>query len=237
MPSLLHTRPVHSAVPLIGTMAAALGLALVLGFGATALRLPALVGYLFAGVLIGPHAPGFVADVDRASQLAETGVMLLMFGVGLHFSLGVLVTVRRIAIPGAVVRMAVATATGAGLALWWGWSAGGALVSGISLSVASTVVLRALEPRGVLESQDGRIAAGWLIVEDPARTPNPGIPVVVRALDAEEAALLPREGARRAVHARSALAGVMTRDVLALTEQPQAQPAESSRPGPAASTA
>ena len=159
----------HPAMPLIVTMAVALGLALVLGFGATKLRLPALVGYLVAGVLIGPHTPGFVADMDLASQLAEIGVMLLMFGVGLHFSLGDLMAVRRIAIPGAVVQMAVATAMGAGLALWWGWPAGGALVFGISLSVASTVVLlRALESRGVLDSQNGRIAVGWLIVEDLA---------------------------------------------------------------------
>jgi len=159
----------HAAMPLIVTMAVALGLALVLGFGATKLRLPALVGYLVAGVLIGPHTPGFVADVDLATQLAEIGVMLLMFGVGLHFSLGDLMAVRRIAIPGAVVQMAVATAMGAGLALWWGWSAGGALVFGISLSVASTVVLlRALESRGVLDSHNGRIAVGWLIVEDLA---------------------------------------------------------------------
>ncbi len=159
----------HPAMPLIVTMAVALGLALVLGFGATKLRLPALVGYLVAGVLIGPHTPGFVADLDLAAQLAEIGVMLLMFGVGLHFSLGDLMAVRRIAVPGAVVQMAVATAMGAGLALWWGWPAGGALVFGISLSVASTVVLlRALESRGVLESHNGRIAVGWLIVEDLA---------------------------------------------------------------------
>lgn len=97
--------------------------------------------------------------------------------------------------------------------------------------------MRLVEWRGVLESQNGRIAAGWLIVEDLARTLNPGIPVVVRAPNAEEAALLLREGAQRAVHARSALAEVTTRDVLALTQQPQPQPAESSRPGPAASTA
>lgn len=159
----------HPTMPLIITMAAALGLALVLGFGATKLRLPALVGYLVAGVLIGPHTPGFVADVDLATQLAEIGVMLLMFGVGLHFSLDDLMSVRRIAVPGAVVQMAVATAMGAGLALWWGWPPAGALVFGISLSVASTVVLlRALESRGVLDSQNGRIAVGWLIVEDLA---------------------------------------------------------------------
>jgi CPA2 family monovalent cation:H+ antiporter-2 len=159
----------HPHMPLIVTLAAALGLSLLLGFAATRLRLPALVGYLLAGVLIGPHTPGFVADQDLAMQLAEIGVMLLMFGVGLHFSLDDLMAVRRIAVPGAVVQMAVATAMGAGLALWWGWAPGGALVFGVSLSVASTVVLlRALESRGVLESHNGRIAVGWLIVEDLA---------------------------------------------------------------------
>ncbi len=159
----------HASMPLIVTLAVALGAALVFGFIASRLRLPALVGYLLAGVLIGPHTPGFVADVDLAMQLAEVGVMLLMFGVGLHFSISDLMAVRRIAVPGALVQMAVATAMGAGLALWWGWSWPGALVFGISLSVASTVVLlRALESRGVLDTQNGRIAVGWLIVEDLA---------------------------------------------------------------------
>jgi CPA2 family monovalent cation:H+ antiporter-2 len=159
----------HAPMPLIVTLAVALGLALVFGFVASRLRLPALVGYLIAGVLIGPHTPGFVADVPLATQLAEIGVMLLMFGVGLHFSIGDLLAVRRIAVPGAVVQMAVATAMGAGLALAWGWSLAGSLVFGISLSVASTVVLlRALESRGVLETQNGRIAVGWLVVEDLA---------------------------------------------------------------------
>jgi len=159
----------HASMPLIVTLAVALGLALVFGFVASRLRLPALVGYLLAGVLIGPNTPGFVADVSLATQLAEIGVMLLMFGVGLHFSIGDLLAVRRIAVPGAVVQMAVATAMGGGLALAWGWSLAGALVFGISLSVASTVVLlRALESRGVLESSNGRIAVGWLVVEDLA---------------------------------------------------------------------
>lgn len=159
----------HASMPLIVTLAVALGAALVFGFIASRLRLPALVGYLLAGVLIGPHTPGFVADVDLAMQLAEVGVMLLMFGVGLHFSISDLMAVRRIAVPGALVQMAVATAMGAGLALWWGWSWPGALVFGVSLSVASTVVLlRALESRGVLDTQNGRIAVGWLIVEDLA---------------------------------------------------------------------
>ena len=158
----------HS-VSLIHTIAAALGLALALGFLATRLRLPALVGYLLAGVAIGPFTPGFVADAAMASQLAEIGVMLLMFGVGLHFSLGDLLAVRKIAVPGAVVQMMVATALGTALATWWGWSLGGALVLGLSLSVASTVVLlRALETLGILDSYTGRIAVGWLVVEDLA---------------------------------------------------------------------
>ncbi len=156
-------------VALISTIAAGLGLALVLGFIAARLRLPALVGYLMAGVVIGPYTPGFVADTQLAAQLAEIGVMLLMFGVGLHFSLGDLLAVRRIAVPGAVVQMLAATAMGAAMALWWGYSPAGALVLGISLSVASTVVLlRALESLGQLESFNGRIAVGWLVVEDLA---------------------------------------------------------------------
>ena len=158
----------HS-VSLISTIAAGLGLALIFGFIAARLKLPALVGYLLAGVVIGPFTPGFVADAAIASQLAEIGVMLLMFGVGLHFSLDDLLAVRKIAVPGAVVQMTVATALGMGLAHWWGWNLGGALVFGLSLSVASTVVLlRALETRGVLDSANGRIAVGWLVVEDLA---------------------------------------------------------------------
>ncbi|AEG92404.1 YbaL family putative K(+) efflux transporter [Ramlibacter tataouinensis] len=156
-------------VALISTIAGGLGLALILGFLAARMQLPALVGYLIAGVLIGPYTPGFVADTELAAQLAEIGVMLLMFGVGLHFSLDDLLAVRRIAIPGAVVQMAAATGMGVALALWWGWSAAAALVFGISLSVASTVVLlRALESLGLLESFNGRIAIGWLVVEDLA---------------------------------------------------------------------
>ncbi|BFO55032.1 MULTISPECIES: YbaL family putative K(+) efflux transporter [Comamonadaceae] len=158
----------HS-VALIHTIAVGLGLALLLGFLATRVRLPALVGYLLAGVAIGPYTPGFVADGAMASQLAEIGVMLLMFGVGLHFSLGDLLAVRKIALPGAIVQMAVATLLGMGLATWWGWGLGGALVFGLALSVASTVVLlRALETLGILDSYTGRIAVGWLVVEDLA---------------------------------------------------------------------
>ncbi|HEX3126346.1 MAG TPA: YbaL family putative K(+) efflux transporter [Thermoanaerobaculia bacterium] len=154
-------------VPLITTIAAGLGLALILGFLAVRLKVPALVGYLVAGILIGPATPGFVADVGLAGQLAEIGVMLLMFGVGLHFSFDDLMAVRRIALPGALVQIGAATAMGVVVARLWGWSLAAGLVLGLSLSVASTVVLlRALESRGVLESVNGRIAVGWLVVED-----------------------------------------------------------------------
>ncbi|MGQ0511476.1 MAG: YbaL family putative K(+) efflux transporter [Betaproteobacteria bacterium] len=156
-------------ITLITTLAAAFGLALVFGFAAARLHLPALVGYLVAGIVIGPFTPGFVADAGLSQQLAEIGVMLLMFGVGLHFSLQDLLSVRRIALPGAVVQIAVATAMGATLSHFWGWSLMAGLVFGLALSVASTVVLlRALEARGVLETVNGRIAVGWLVVEDLA---------------------------------------------------------------------
>ncbi len=156
-------------VSLISTLAAAFGLALLFGFVAARLGLPALVGYLVAGIAIGPATPGFVADAAMAAQLSEIGVMLLMFGVGLHFSIDDLLAVRRIAVPGAVVQMVVATALGAGVATLWGWPLGEALVFGISLSVASTVVLlKALEGQGRVDSADGRIAIGWLVVEDLA---------------------------------------------------------------------
>lgn len=156
-------------VSLISTLAVGFGLALIFGFVAERLRLPALVGYLLAGIAIGPATPGFVADLSIASQLSEIGVMLLMFGVGLHFSFKDLMAVKRIALPGAIVQMTVATLLGMGLAMWWGWSTGAGLVFGLSLSCASTVVLlKALEARGVLESMNGRIAVGWLVVEDLA---------------------------------------------------------------------
>ena len=156
-------------ISLITTVATALALALVFGVLASRLRMPPLVGYLLAGIIIGPATPGFVADVGLASQLAEIGVMLLMFGVGLHFSLDDLLAVRGIAVPGAVVQILAATVLGGGTALLWGWSIGEALVFGVTLSTASTVVLlRALEGRGLLESINGRIAVGWLIVEDLA---------------------------------------------------------------------
>ncbi|WP_349744176.1 YbaL family putative K(+) efflux transporter [Roseateles cavernae] len=154
-------------VSLISTIAAGFGLAIVFGFLASRLKMPPLVGYLLAGIAIGPATPGFVADIDLAGQLAEIGVMLLMFGVGLHFSMKDLLAVKRIAVPGAIVQIAVATALGFGLSNWWGWSLGGALVFGLALSVASTVVLlRALEARGQLETANGSIAVGWLVVED-----------------------------------------------------------------------
>ncbi len=158
----------HS-VTLITTIAAAFGFALILGFIAVRLKLPALVGYLMAGVLIGPATPGFVADLELSGQLAEIGVMLLMFGVGLHLSLGDLLAVRRIALPGAVAQITVATMLGAVVASLWGWSFGAGIMFGLALSTASTVVLlRALEDRGVLDSINGRIAVGWLVVEDLA---------------------------------------------------------------------
>jgi CPA2 family monovalent cation:H+ antiporter-2 len=157
------------AMPLITTMAAALGLALILGMLALKLRLPALVGYLLAGVVIGPFTPGFVADVDLAAQLAEIGVMLLMFGVGLHFSLDDLLAVRKVALPGALVQMAAATALGWALGQSWGWSHMASLIFGLSLSVASTVVLlRALEAQSLTDSHNGKVAIGWLVVEDLA---------------------------------------------------------------------
>jgi monovalent cation:H+ antiporter-2, CPA2 family len=158
----------HS-VSLINTVAAGLGLALLLGFLATRLRLAALVGYLLAGVSIGPFTPGFVTDAVIAAQLAEIGVMLLMFGVGLHFSVDDLLAVRKVALPGALVQMTLATLLGGALANAWGWSPGGALVFRLALSVASTVVLlRALEHLGLLDSFTSRMAVGWLVVEDLA---------------------------------------------------------------------
>jgi CPA2 family monovalent cation:H+ antiporter-2 len=153
--------------PLIATIVAGLGLAFILGALANRIRVPPLVGYLLAGVLVGPHTPGFVADQHLAAELAEIGVILLMFGVGLHFSLKDLLSVRAIAIPGAVGQILLATALGVLLALGLGWSLGGGLVFGLALSVASTVVLlRAMQERRLIETEKGRIAVGWLIVED-----------------------------------------------------------------------
>jgi CPA2 family monovalent cation:H+ antiporter-2 len=155
--------------PLISTVVVGLVLAFILGLLAQRIRVSPLVGYLLAGVFMGPFTPGFVADQGIANELAEIGIILLMFGVGLHFSLKDLLSVRRIAIPGAVVQISVATLLGIGLGWLLGWSFGGGLVFGLALSVASTVVLlRALQERRLVDSERGRIAIGWLIVEDLA---------------------------------------------------------------------
>ncbi|MGY3603340.1 MULTISPECIES: YbaL family putative K(+) efflux transporter [unclassified Bradyrhizobium] len=155
--------------PLIATIVAGLGLAFVFGALAQRFRLPPLVGYLLAGVAAGPFTPGFVADQSLATELAELGIILLMFGVGLHFSLNDLLSVRAIALPGAVVQIAVATLMGLGLALAMEWSVGAGLVFGLALSVASTVVLlRAMQERRLMDTDRGKIAVGWLIVEDLA---------------------------------------------------------------------
>jgi CPA2 family monovalent cation:H+ antiporter-2 len=157
----------HHDTPLIATIVVGLCLAFLFGAIAQRIRVSPLVGYLLAGVLLGPHTPGFVADQSLASELAEIGVILLMFGVGLHFSLKDLWSVRTIAVPGAVAQIAVATAFGMALSHVMGWSVGAGITFGLALSVASTVVLlRALQERRILNTERGRIAVGWLIVED-----------------------------------------------------------------------
>ena len=154
---------------LIGTIAVGLTAAFIFALIAVRLRLPPIVGYLLAGVAVGPFTPGFVADAHLAPQLAEIGVILLMFGVGIHFSPGDLYAVRGIALPGAIGQIAVATALGIGVAQLWGWTLGEGLVFGLALSVASTVVLlRALEERDAVRTPAGRVAVGWLLVEDLA---------------------------------------------------------------------
>ena len=156
-------------VSLIAILAVGFGLAMIFGYFAHRLRMPPLVGYLVAGIVIGPATPGFVADLSLAAQLAEIGVMLLMFGVGLHFSLADLMAVKRIAVPGAIVQISVAALLGMAVSMSWGWSWVEGLVFGLCLSTASTVVLlRALESKGLLKSINGQIAVGWLIVEDLA---------------------------------------------------------------------
>ena len=155
--------------PLIATIVGAIVIAFVFGALAQRLRLPPLIGYLLAGVAVGPFTPGFVADQGLAAELSELGVILLMFGVGLHFSLKDLLAVKTIAIPGAIVQIGVATLLGLGLTQLMGWSLGGGLVFGLALSVASTVVLlQALQDRHLLDTREGHIAIGWLIVEDLA---------------------------------------------------------------------
>jgi len=158
---------VHHEISLISTITVGLVYGLIGGYVASRLRLPPLVGYLVAGVALGPFTPGFVADAKLAPQLAEIGVILLMFGVGMHFSIRDLLAVRNVAVPGALVQIASAVALTCALASLWGASLGSSLVMGLALSVASTVVLlRALEAQGILKSASGQIAIGWLIVED-----------------------------------------------------------------------
>ena len=157
----------HHEISLISTIGVGLIYGLIGGYLASRVRLPPLVGYLLAGVAIGPFTPGFVADAKLAPQLAEIGVILLMFGVGMHFSIRDLLAVRKIAVPGALVQIALAVALTCAVASLWGASLGSSVVMGLALSVASTVVLlRALEVQGILKSASGQIAIGWLIVED-----------------------------------------------------------------------
>ena len=153
--------------PLIALLAVSLVLALILGFIAAKLRLPPLVGYLLAGVACGPHTPGFIGDMAIAHELAEIGVILLMFGVGMHFSLRDLLAVRRIALPGALIQTIAVTGIGVLLGQYWGWGIGAGIVLGLAMAVASTVVLlRALEASGGLTTVGARIVVGWLVVED-----------------------------------------------------------------------
>jgi len=171
--------------PMLSTVAIGLGLALAMGYAALRLRLPPLVGYILAGILAGPATPGFIADAQVTHQFSEIGVMLLLFGVGLHFSPSDLFQVRRIVLPAALIQMALTTATGAILALAWGWTPRAALTLGLCLSMASTVVLiKALEARGEMNGPFGKLAMGWLVVEDfvaivllvllPVLSPQPG---------------------------------------------------------------
>lgn len=158
---------IHHDMPLLTTIALGLSVAFLCGLVASKLRLSPIVGYLVAGILVGPHTPGYIADIKIAEQLAEMGIVLLMFGVGLHFSIKDLVEVRKIALPGAIVQIAAATIMGMGLAHFLGWSFQAGLLFGLSCSVASTVVLlRALEDHHLLHTANGRIAIGWLVVED-----------------------------------------------------------------------
>lgn len=182
-------------LPLVTTVATGLGLAFIFGLIANKLRIPPIVGYLLAGVVIGPYTPGFVADIHLAEQLAEIGIVLLMFGVGLHFSLHDLMEVRKIALPGAVVQIGAATAMGAFMTTFWGWPLSSGLMFGLALSVASTVVLlRSMEEHNLTQTNDGRIAIGWLIVEDLAMVlalvliPALAVKYGVSAENADEAA-------------------------------------------------
>jgi CPA2 family monovalent cation:H+ antiporter-2 len=155
--------------PLITTIVASIVAAFLLGLVANRLKLPAILGYLCAGMLIGPHTPGFVANIELAKQLAEIGIILLMFGVGLHFSLKDLIAVNKIATPGALLQIACTTAIGIIAAMLMGHSVLEGIIFGVAISVASTVVLlRSLEHYHMINSNVGKIAVGWLIVEDIA---------------------------------------------------------------------
>lgn len=159
----------HHSFPLVETIVGGLFFAFILGFAAQKLRMPPLVGYLFAGIIVGPYTHGFTADMHLSQQLAELGVILLMFGVGLHFSFRDLWTVKKVAIPGALIQIIMATLLGWGLAWLAGWGTGAGIVFGLALSCASTVVLiAALQRWNLGDSTQGRISTGWLIVEDIA---------------------------------------------------------------------
>ena len=159
----------HDEGTLIALIALGLVLAFIGGFIAVRLRLSPIIGYLLAGLIMGPHTPGFVADSHLAAQIADIGVILLMFGVGMHFSVGDLWAMRKVAIPGAIIQIVVATTLGAIVAAFWGWTLSSGLIFGLALSVASTVVLlRSLQTYNTLGTPDGKIAIGWLVVEDVA---------------------------------------------------------------------
>ena len=161
----------HHELTLLINITVALVVAFMGGIVARRLGLPSIVGYLVGGVLIGPFTPGFVGDAATISQLAEIGVIFLMFGVGLHFSLRDLWAVRAIAIPGALLQMGLATAAGIGLASLWGWTLSAGVVLGLAISIASTVVLlRGLMDNGLLETQHGQVAVGWLVLEEESDT-------------------------------------------------------------------
>ncbi|HEY0734292.1 MAG TPA: cation:proton antiporter [Herpetosiphonaceae bacterium] len=159
----------HHDLTLLITITVAIVAAFIGGYAARRIGMPSLVGYLIAGIAIGPFTPGFVGDASMISQLAEMGVIFMLFGVGLHFSLKDLWAVRQIAIPGAVLQMLLATGVGVGLTQLWGWSLGAGLVIGLAISIASTVVLlRGLEDNGLLNTSHGQVAVGWLVLEDLA---------------------------------------------------------------------
>jgi CPA2 family monovalent cation:H+ antiporter-2 len=205
----------HST-PLIATIVAGLGLAFLLGILANRFKLSPLLGYLLAGVVIGPFTPGYVADQHLATELAEIGVILLMFGVGLHFSLADLLAVRAIAVPGAIGQIAVATALGMGLGWLMGWPLGGGFVFGLALSVAITVVmLRALQDQRIIETERGRIAVGWLIVEDLAMVlALVLLPAIARLLGGSSAAEPPPEGALAALFGARSIEEILLVTVL-----------------------